>query len=671
MIQSMKDVLGFVYVEERDNRVVVGGIWTRTLIQDMIKIWKNPKAMSYIFDLTKLNTVSFNKFFAVDVLYMFETILENKKTHTNKYRLFKLIELLRSETWLKSMSETHPSLLDYSELKHMHHQLFPHQTEALKIYDETISKMHLNGFLLAADVGTGKTIMSLAIATCLRSDIVIIVCQKSLVDQVWVAAIHEEFGDSAPMWSTTSSKPLTPNFRYYIFHYETLTQAVDFCKQFKNERLSIILDESHNLNEMSALRTQRFIDLVKATRSKHTLFLSGTAVKALGSEMVPLLTCIDPFFDSDAAERFKMIYGASAQRAVDILANRLNLISHKIPKSVVMKIEEPIVKKLSIKIPNGKKYTIDNVKKEMQNYIEDKMMFYMKNIRSYEKIYDDCVEIYKRTITTQAEREDFKRYESYIVTIKFFYDPVLHKEEVRYCNEFEKTKIIPSLPPAMKQEFKNAKSIVKYVKLKVLGEALGNVLTRLRAECNSEMIEYSGLDEIVKEADKKTLCFSSYIEVIQTAEKYFKKAGLSPVSIYGEHTKNVDGILNEFKTNPDINPMLATFKSLATGVTLTVCNCCVFFDLPFRDYIREQAAHRIFRIGQDTQCYFYECTLNTDKEPNISTKAEEIMEWSKEQVDLILGRTLDHRESRDLMIKISASGDSVITKAFQKFLDWF
>lgn len=671
MFTLLKDTFGSVYVEESETQITICGLRTDQLMKDIAKIWKSPKAMSYMFTTTKRYVIVIEKFFAVDVLYMLQVMWENKKTSSNKYRIRQIIELLQTNTWLKSMKDSHSSILDLSKLKSLHHELFPHQLETLQIYDTTITRMNLKGFLLAADVGTGKTIMSLAIAACLESEITIIVCQKSLADNVWLAAIKEEFGSSVPVWCSAQNEKLTAKHKYYIFHYEALSYAIDFCAQFKNKKICIVLDESHNLNEINSLRTQRFIDLVNATNSQHTIFASGTAVKALGSEMVPLLTCIDPFFTKEVADRFKQIYGISASRAVDILRHRLNLISHKIPKEVVMKIDRPILRKLSIKIPDGHEYTVENVKQLMKKYIEDKLVIYRNNMKEYEDIYNYCVDLYKQTIKTDQEKRDFKIYLDYVHTIKYYYDPKLHKTEVAYCNDFEKTKIIPILPSKLKQSFRDAKSVVKYVELKVLGEALGNVLLKMRVECNSKMVQYSGLAEIIKSADKKTLCFSSYVEVIKTAETYFKNAQLNPISIYGDATSNTNEIITEFKTDPTINPILATFKSLATGVTLTVCNCCVFFDLPFREYIREQAAHRIFRIGQDTQCYFYECTLDTGDELNISTKAEEIMEWSKAQVEAILGRKTHPDEFNSIITKLTDVNHLTISSAFRIIKDIF
>jgi hypothetical protein len=86
-----------------------------------------------------------------------------------------------------------------------------------------------------------------------------------------------------------------------------------------------------------------------------------------------------------------------------------------------------------------------------------------------------------------------------------------------------------------------------------------------------------------------------------------------------------------------LNPLLATYASLSTGVRLTIADTMILLNSPFRAYILEQAISRIYRLGQDSQTYVYQCILDTGEVPNISTRSADILAWSTEQVEAIMG----------------------------------
>ena len=101
--------------------------------------------------------------------------------------------------------------------------------------------------------------------------------------------------------------------------------------------------------------------------------------------------------------------------------------------------------------------------------------------------------------------------------------------------------------------------------------------------------------------------------------------------------KDLPQIVNEFGLNDDLNPLIATYQSLSSAVPMVMANNSLMMNTPFRSYEMEQAIARTDRIGQTEDVYVTTVLLDTKGEPNISTRSNEIMEWSRQQVEEILG----------------------------------
>lgn len=342
-------------------------------------------------------------------------------------------------------------------------------------------------------------------------------------------------------------------------------------------------------------------------------------------------------FTEEVDKAFTNIYNRSASRALEILQERLGMISYKITKEQVMGDMQPIREAIKVKLPDASKYTLPNIRSSMDTFIAERELFYKTNMDKYINDYFHAINLYKETIKTKEEQLAFNTYENYVEQIRKVKIGVGMGDVYKYCNRFEKEKIIPLLNKQEKIDFLEAKSVYKYVHFKILGEFLGRVLGKLRAELHSELIYHSGIIDIVNNAQKKTICFTNYVETALVAEKYFKENKLHPLVVYGDTNAQLSSILSDFKHNSKINPLIATIQSLATGVTLIEANVCIFLNPPFRSSDYEQASSRVFRIGQDTQVYFYDIVLDTDDIPNLSTRMNEILTWSESQVGMIMG----------------------------------
>ena len=62
----------------------------------------------------------------------------------------------------------------------------------------------------------------------------------------------------------------------------------------------------------------------------------------------------------------------------------------------------------------------------------------------------------------------------------------------------------------------------------------------------------------------------------------------------------------------------------------------VFLNMPFRIHEYKQAIARLDRIGQPETIKAYQVFLDTGDVPNISTRSNDILSWSKDRVDTIM-----------------------------------
>lgn len=656
MSDFFKRVFGIIFAQEDDKQITLRGMKVVPLARDIMSVWSTSKIESNMFTRFKSSEITFPKFFAPDFHYMLRAIRDNyKNRRTAASVINRALKELEEFTWLKQLTEEIKPKLDRTKLNLFKLSPLPHQDEFFNIYDERTQRYGLTGYLLSAAAGSGKTLTCLMTAEMVHADLVVMVVPKNSVYKVWSRHLKEEYKKPQEHWIAADGQPYKKE-RFIITHYEALEKTLAVVKSTSKSNVVVVLDESHNMNEMESLRTQHFIELCRVTKSQNVLWSSGTPIKAMGYESIPLLRTIDPLFTPDVEERFKKIFGRNAKRALDILRNRMGMISYRVDKADVVD-NKPSSVTVQVKIPNGNAYTLDAVRSEMQKFITERLKHYKDNFKTYKSHYDDGVMEYEKLADLEDEDvlDAFKKYLQYFDTISSGYDPRTMQIETKYCNYFEQKVIIPTISPYLRKPFKNACSVVKYMDLKVLGEALGGILGRKRAQCHVEMVPYMTLPEIIDESAKKTVVFTSYVEVVNAINKELMKKKYQPVLVYGETNKDLTGLVTKFEKQAEANPLVATYQSLSTAVPLIVANTAVFVNTPFRDHELTQAKARVDRLGQDTPVVFVSIELDTGKLPNVSTRARDIMEWSREQISQILGKSY----SGDVLATAAGSMESI------------
>lgn len=709
-----------VEVDPVRNKVEITGLRFLYVCRDLEK-YIGAKMLYSILDNVSYSRLVFSMFYLPDFYHAINTLLTDPKF---KRRIRSGRELLAIRTELekiplianiKVINETEPNAipkLDKSKLNRIFNniKLFDYQD---KFIDDCVWKsklLGLNGYLLDAGAGTGKTILSISLAEMLDSDTIIVISPKKAVNDVWDETINRIYKEpqSYSMSLPVLHGPSKPagfdiNDHFIVCHYESLGKLNDYLNSIKipNKRYFVVLDECHSLNSHNSERSIQFRELVSKIDPIFCLWMSGTPIKALGTETMTMFATIDRLFDKSVYKSFLKVFGISGVYAISVMAHRLQLVRSEI-KTNGSGVEQ-YTHKVKVTLQNGADYTLKTISNKMIDYVKERKEYYQKNAKKYEDDFFSSIEVYRSRVVkgrgdTGLFRADLEDYLSKAKTLHNGYSPTdpKHKQYVLECNYYEDKVIIPRLPNDVKKVFRKAKSVYKYVELTIMGEALGNILGKARSRCNADMVKQlvtdakvisedgeiyqSNLPDLILNAQAKTIIFTDYVEVVKETEYQLKLKGFKPISIFGETTSGNGLALQTkiFKEDSEINPLITTYKTLSEAVPLTEANRVIFLNLPFRSGTYEQAVKRANRIGQTLDVDLFEVTLDTGEEPNISTRNEDILKWSEEQVALILGKKLpeENKEILHGLIETSTIEDKIktgidtVTRVASKFLDW-
>lgn len=660
------------------NQIIVEGINLKLVYRDFEK-YIGSKMLYNILDKSSRWEMKFQKFYLPDMYHVVLELLNNdkfKRRIVSRSKLQKLKELFETIPLVQNIKliqntkdEDIPSV-NKSILKNIFvpgFKLFEHQD---KFIDNCLFKsklMDLRGYLLDAGPGLGKTINSIALMELLGADKIIVVCPKKAVIDVWEETINRIYSKpqtyNLSIDSVKGGKVKLANFsldsKFMVCHFEALDKLVSSLRNIPSGRYVTILDECHGLNSYKSQRSTLFRELNKIVNPYFCLWMSGTPLKALGSETMTMFETIDKLFTPEVVKSFNSVFGISGVYAASVMANRLQLVKATI-KAQGSGVEQ-FTYQSKVALPDAWKYTLTTIREEMKKYIRERTAFYNEFRDEYIEEYFESIEEFKANLGSNFDTKMQIALDEYLAKTKELhngYNPTspVHKQYIIDCNYFEDKVIIPILSNKTKKIFRKAKSVYKYVELTIIGETLGNVIGRKRTECNKAIVEAmaksftvvneesketyeTNLGEVIRDAEAKTLIFTDYVDVLKRCNEILTEEGFHPITIFGETTTTI-GLSNQvkqFKENSKINPLITTFKTLSEAVPLTEANTVIFLNLPFRSGTYDQAVKRANRIGQTKDVHLYEVTLDTGGEENISTRNLDILKWSEEQVSILMG----------------------------------
>ena len=556
-------------IKEEGNNVLISGFPVKSFRKDIYIRYRSIRVSRFFettFKFFGRGTIELHKSFLPELFYLLKTF--------GRYEY--ICEIILKESWMRSTTKNFPSSWKSSLLSDFNYSLKPYQEDFLEIYDEKKQRYNLNGYVLAFEQGLGKTFTSLALMHCLEKDTIIIIGPKSTLKTVWKNEIETVFKEKQDVWLV--GDPIK-KARFYIVNYESIEKLNNIMRYIlQGKNTAIIVDESHNFTNFKAQRVIRLKAIAKVTKCNDILLMSGTPIRAMGGEMIPTLELLDPYFDDVARKVFTTAFGLTVPVALDILNNRLGLMMHRKMKVDVLDLPSKTRLELKIKIPGGIDYTLERVKDQVIDFIKERQDYYKKNRKMFEDDFSEVIAYLK------SKLKNDKKFEEYLATVEYLkkngYDRSM-VERIADANEYERTVLRPMLPNELKKKFDRSKAVIKYLDLKIMGEVLGGLLNKLRSEMFSKMIKSSPLCEIIKTSKKKTVCFSTYVDVVKSAHKHLvATCKYDPVLVFGETSAAIIPLLKSFKDNTNKNPLVATIQTLSTGVTLIEANTVVFLNRP-------------------------------------------------------------------------------------------
>ena len=586
------------------------------------KLWEKKKITR---KEMKIKYLQFPTFFALEIAMIFEDL----GYEYNVKHYLKIARFIRSKTWLKNLHLPVKEVsINISNLKNIRYTLKPYQKDFIEMYPTLKERFNLNGYLLSFDQGLGKTLTAISLAECLDKDQVVIVCPNSLKEN-WAYEIKEYFYkyENEKLWRDevyvhgSKKYSFTKKTKYIIVNLEAIPAVYDLISNKRNSIL--IVDEMHNVRNMKGKRTLELLDLKSKLGKTDVLLMSGTPIKALPNEIVPSLMLIDPLFTEEVAKLYFNCFNVDGTATKEIVNARFGMVMHRKTKKEVLTLPDKHIHELNFTVPNSNKYLSDVVSKEVEEVFSRLYNTELERSDELRNNYINMIEKYSK-----APYKEKKEYLKYLKNPECDY----HESEREKFDVFTKKYVIPNIYyPVDLKNFKEAETAYVRMKERAMGKALGQIMHPRRKELYIQLYENNKEEiiDMIHNATKKTVIFSTLLEVVDYISKDLTKQGIGNVKIVGGADNRMDKI-QAFKNDDDIEVLIATSQTLSTGVTLIEANQMFFFGTPWRSADYDQCCDRIYRIGQNTDVNIYNVLLDTGGKENLSTRMNDILKWSGE-----------------------------------------
>ena len=420
-------------------------------------------------------------------------------------------------------------------------KLFAHQQDAYVFALDTFEKG--KAVALLADMGTGKSMMTIAITGTLEADKgvkkMLVVCPKSIVG-VW----EDEFRKFADYRYALTVLDGTMEKKRSSFNYmqgaalQIIVVNYESCWRLETEISKwnpdlIVCDESSKIKTPSASQSKALHRLGR--QSKYNIILTGTPITGSPLDIFSQYKFLDDSIFGTSFYLFRNRYAILGgyqnrmivgYRHLDELVEKVHSIAFRI------KIEDAV--DLPPFIDETRAITLEPKAQSLYRMLEQDCYAELAN-----------GEVTARNVLTQLLR-------------------------LAQCTG-----------GFIRDDIKGEAQQVSGAKLDALEDIIDTCL-----------------DE-----EKKVVVFARFVPEIEAIAAMLKKKKIGYAQIYGATTDRADQV-KKFQEDPEIKVFIGQLQTTGMGLTLTAANVAVFYSLDFSYANYEQSRARIHRIGQKQKCLY-------------------------------------------------------------------
>jgi superfamily II DNA or RNA helicase len=409
-------------------------------------------------------------------------------------------------------------------------------------------------FLLADEPGLGKTAQAL-LAASVSNSYPLLVVVPNVVKTNWAREVALWTPQRTATVVHGDGNDVDAFSDVVIVNYEVLDRHVGWLGRFGFK--GMVVDEAHFIKNLTSQRSKHVLSLAKSIRasSPKALFMALTGTPLINQiddfraiwqflgwidEKKPLPVLMDKLEDAGLTPADFGFFSEARQAVIDMGIVRRKKVD------VAADIPARRVADIPVELDDDLGRTIREAEAALTARLVDRYQ--------------------RRLALRKAEEAKFPE---------------------KYSTEFDKDRLIRAVAHEELEESKSAKTGENvFTMVRKIGQAKAG----LAADYTAQLARNVG----------KVVFFAKHIDVMDTAEAHFAKAGLGTVSIRGDQTpKARQAAIDAFDQDPAISVVVASLTAAGVGLNLQAASNVVLAELSWTSAEQTQAIDRVHRIGQE------------------------------------------------------------------------